>query len=65
MAGKIGVLDNEEVEVAVRPAAAMCVGAEEHDPLWIAGTANSSDDLVQQPRVYRWERWRSSHWSLS
>lgn len=47
MAGKIGVLDNEEIEIAVRPSAAMCVRAEEHDAPWIAGAANPGDDLVQ------------------
>lgn len=56
MAGKIGVLDNEEIEITVGPPTAMGVRAEEHHAPWIAGAANPGDDFVQELRVNGWER---------
>jgi hypothetical protein len=47
MAGKIGVFDDEEIEIAVRPPAALSVRPEEHHALWFAGAANPGDNFVQ------------------
>jgi hypothetical protein len=61
MTGKIGVLDNEKIEVAVRSPMAMGVRAEKHHAPRIADTANPGDDLVQELPVHGWECGRLSH----
>ncbi len=57
MPWQVRVFNDQKVEIAVRSPAAACVRSEQHHTPWITGAADSRDDLVQQLRIDRWERW--------